>query len=312
MKLGFVSAILADQSLDDVLDFAAEENFSCVELMCWPAGKAERRYAGVTHVDVTDLSDAQAEEINRKIADRGLSISGLGYYPNPLCPDPNEAQVYIDHLAKVIDASAKLGVNHVNTFIGRDPAKSVDDNWPRFLEVWKPLVQKAEDQGVRIGIENCPMYFSDDEWPSGKNLAISPAVWRRLFNDIPSDAFGLNYDPSHLLWQQMDYLKPMIEFSEKLFHIHAKDARVDLAALNEVGILATPLEYHTPKLPGLGDINWGSFFGVLGQTGYNGPVCIEVEDRPYERTLAGRQGALRQSARYLRNFMAEELAEQQT
>lgn len=309
MKLGFVSAILADQPLDAVLDFAAEENFSCVELMCWPAGKAERRYAGVTHVDVTNLSDAQIEEINGKISDRGLSISGLGYYPNPLCPDYDEAQVYIDHLAKVIDASARLCVNLVNTFIGRDPAKSIDDNWPRFLEVWKPLVKRAEAQGVRIGIENCPMYFSADEWPSGKNLAISPAIWRRLFNDIPSNALGLNYDPSHLLWQQMDYLAPIKEFSEKLFHIHAKDAQIDQAALNDVGILATPLEYHTPKLPGLGDIEWGSFFGVLSQTGYNGPVCIEVEDRPYERTLAGRKGALRQSARYLRNFMSDELAE---
>jgi len=309
MKLGFVSAILADQSLDKVLDFAAQEKFSCVELMCWPAGKAERRYAGVTHVDATDFSDADAEEVNQKVSACGLSISGLGYYPNPLCPNVNEAQVYIDHLGKVIDASARLGVNQVNTFIGRDPSKSIDDNWPRFLEVWKPLVERAEDQSVRIGIENCPMYFSADEWPSGKNLAFSPAIWRRMFNDISSDAFGLNYDPSHLLWQQMDYLAPLAEFSEKLFHIHAKDARVDRTALNDVGILATPLEYHTPKLPGLGDIDWGSFFAVLGQSGYTGPVCIEVEDRPYEKTLAGRQGALRQSARYLRNFMAEEIAE---
>ena len=309
MKLGFVSAILADQNLDEVLDFAAAEGFSCVELMCWPMGKAERRYAGVTHVDVAELSGDQIKEINDKVSERDLSISGLGYYPDPLCPDRDEAQVYIDHLAKVIDASAELGVNVVNTFIGRDPAKSIDDNWPRFLEVWKPLVKRAEDQGVRIGIENCPMYFSADEWPSGKNLAISPVVWRRMFNDISSDSLGLNYDPSHLLWQQMDYLKPLKEFSEKLFHIHAKDARVDRDALNEVGILATPLEYHTPKLPGLGDINWGGFFSVLGQTGYKGPVCIEVEDRPYERTLTGRQGALRQSARFLRNFMTEELAE---
>mgnify|MGYP001214152552 FL=1 len=309
MKLGFVSAILADQTLDEVLDFAASEGFSCVELMCWPLGKAERRYAGVTHIDVAELSDGQIEEINGQVAERGLSISGLGYYPNPLCPDHDEARVYIDHLAKVIEASAKLGVNVVNTFIGRDPAKSIDDNWPRFLEVWRPLVKRAEDQGVRIGIENCPMFFSADEWPSGKNLAISPVVWRRMFNDISSDSLGLNYDPSHLLWQQMDYLKPIKEFSEKLFHIHAKDAWVDRDALNEVGILATPLEYHAPKLPGLGDIDWGSFFSVLGQIGYTGPVCIEVEDRPYERTLAGRQGALRQSARFLHNFMTEELAE---
>lgn len=306
MKLGFVSAILADQPLDDVLDFAAAEDFSCVELMCWPLGKAERRYAGVTHVDV--LSD-QLEKVRDQATDRNLTISALGYYPNPLCADQAEAQVYIDHLARVIEAAPKLGIHNVNSFIGRDPSKSVEDNWPRFLEVWKPLVQRAEDNGVQIGIENCPMYFSDDEWPSGKNLAISPKIWRRMFNDIDSDSFGLNYDPSHLLWQQMDYLQPMREFTSKLFHIHAKDAIVDRAALDEVGILATPLEYHTPKLPGLGDIDWGKFFSVLGQVGYTGPVCIEVEDRPYEKTLAGRQGALRQSSRFLRNFMTEELSE---
>ena len=309
MKLGFVSAILADQSLDEVLDFAAAEGFSCVELMCWPVGKAERRYAGVTHVDVTDITQDQADEIKGKVADRGLTISGLGYYPNPLVADQEKAQVYIDHLGKVIAAAPKLGVSVVNSFVGRDPAQSVDDQWSRFLEVWKPLIQQAEDQDVKVAIENCPMYFSSDEWPSGKNLAISPNIWRRMFSDIESDHFGLNYDPSHLLWQQMDYLKPIKEFSSKFFHTHAKDAIVDKAALDDVGILATPLEYHTPKLPGLGDINWGKFFSVLGQAGYTGPVCIEVEDRAYEKTLEGRQGALRQSARFLRNFMTEELAQ---
>ena len=308
MKLGFVSAILADQTLDEVLDFAAAEGFTCVELMCWPVGKAERRYAGVTHVDVAEMSDDQADEIKGKVASRGLTISALGYYPNPLCADHAEAQVYIEHLGKVIAASAQLGVNAVNSFVGRDPEKSVDENWPRFLEVWKPLVKQAEDSGVRIGIENCPMYFSSDEWPSGKNLAISPAIWRRMFAEIPSDSFGLNYDPSHLLWQQMDYVKPLREFADKLFHVHAKDAIIDQQLLDNVGILATPLEYHTPKLPGLGDIEWGKFFSVLGQSGYTGPVCIEVEDRPYEESLAGRHGALRQSARFLRNFMTEELS----
>ena len=309
MKLGFVSAILADQSLEEVLHFAQVEKFSCVELMCWPRGKAERRYAGVTHIDVTELSDSDAAKINEATLEKGITISALGYYPNPLCPDRAEATVYIDHLKKVIETAPKLGVNTVTTFIGRDPAKSIDDNWQRFLEVWKPLVKHAEANGVRIAIENCPMYFSSDEWPGGKNLAISPAIWRRMFEDIPSDSFGLNYDPSHLLWMQMDYLKPLREFTDKLFHIHAKDAIIDRDALDDVGILATPLEYHTPKLPGLGDINWGKFFSVLGQVGYTGPVCIEVEDRPYEKTLAGRQGALRQSSRFLRNFISEELSE---
>ncbi len=309
MKLGFVSAIFAEQTLDQVLDFAAEEGFTCIELMAWPVGQAERRYAGVTHIDIANLTEQTASEIRQRVADCGLTISGLGYYPNPLTPDPAEGQVYIDHLARLIETAPKLGVHQVNSFIGRDPAKSVDANWPRFLEVWTPLVKLAENCGVRIGIENCPMYFSQDEWPSGKNLAISPAIWRRMFADIPSNAFGLNYDPSHLVWQQMDYLRPLREFSSKLFHVHAKDAKVDQEALNEVGTLATPLEYHSPKLPGLGDVNWGQFFGALSQVGYTGPVCVEVEDRPYEKSLAGRKGALRQSARFLRQFMSEELSE---
>ena len=309
MKLGFVSAILADQNFEEVIHFASEENFSCVEVMCWPPGKAERRYAGVTHVDVSELDQGRADEIRGQLSEKGVEISSLGYYPNPLTADPEEAQVYIDHLRALITAAPKLGADRVTSFIGRDPAKSVDENWPRFLEVWKPLIEHAEDEGVRIAIENCPMYFSADEWPSGKNLAISPAIWRRMFEDIPSDSFGLNYDPSHLVWMQMDYLKPLREFTDKLFHIHAKDAIIDRAALDDVGILATPLEYHTPKLPGLGDVDWGKFFSVLGQVGYTGPVCIEVEDRPYEKTLAGRQGALRQSSRFLRNFMSEEIAE---
>ena len=309
MKLGFVSAILAEQQLDTVLDFAAAEGFSTVELMCWPVGKAERRYAGVTHVDVTQLSDTQAGEVKGKVDERGLSISALGYYPNPLSADRGEAEVAIAHLGKVIEAAPQLGVDTVTTFIGRDPTKSVDDNWPRFLEVWKPLVNLAEDRGVRIAIENCPMYFSGDEWPSGKNLAISPSIWARMFDDIPSEAFGLNYDPSHLVWQQMDYVKPLREFAEKLFHVHAKDVLVDHQALDRVGILATPLEYHAPKLPGLGDIDWGKFFGHLSEVGYTGPVAIEVEDRAYEKTLAARYGALRQSARFLRNFLGEELSQ---
>jgi len=178
----------------------------------------------------------------------------------------------------------------------------VEDNWPRFREVWPPLVKFAEDQGVRIAIENCPMFFTQDEWPGGKNLARNPAFWRRMFEEIPSPSFGLNYDPSHLVWQQMDYLKPLRDFASRMFHIHLKDARVDRHRLDEVGIMANPLEFHTPKLPGLGDIDWGKFFSVLGDSGYQGPVCVEVEDRSYEGALETRKAALRQCQRFLAQF----------
>ena len=303
MQLGFVSAILPDLPLDEVFHFAAEAKFDCVEVMCWPKGKAERRYAGVTHIDVSEMKASDAARILDLSARTGVAISGLGYYPNPLAPDAAEAKVYVGHIKKAIRASKLLGIHLVNTFIGRDWTKSVDDNWKRFESTWKPVIQFAEDQGVRIAIENCPMLFTGDEWPGGKNLATTPAIWRRMFEAIPSKNFGLNYDPSHMIWQQMDYLHPMKEFAGKLFHVHAKDARLDRDRLNQVGILAHPLQYHTPKLPGLGDVHWGRFCSVLSDTGYCGPVCIEVEDRAYEKTLELRKKSLRQSGDYLRNFL---------
>jgi sugar phosphate isomerase/epimerase len=300
MKLGFMSAILPELNLEQVLDFAAGEGFRCVEIMCWPKGKAERRYAGVTHIDVNDYDAAKVKDL---VASKGVEISGLGYYPNPLAPDASEAKVYIDHIKKVIEASARLGVSRMYTFIGRDWTRSVDDNWPQFKKVWEPLVKFAEDQGVRIGIENCPMFFTGDEWPGGKNLAFSPAIWRRMFEDIPSDHFGLNYDPSHLVWLMIDPVRPLWEFKDRIFHVHAKDVRLDVDRLNDVGIMATPLEFHTPKLPGLGEVDWGRFCSVLGDIGYRGPVCIEAEDRAYEDSLDSRKTALIQSGRFLRQFM---------
>lgn len=302
MQLGFVSAILADLSLEEVVNFASGAGFDCVELMCWPMGKAERRYAGVTHIDVAGLKKDSAARITELIGNAGLSISGLGYYPNPLTPVKDEAKTAIAHLRRVVDGAQLLRVGVVNTFVGRDWTRSLEENWPRFVKVFRDLVAYAADRGVRIGIENCPMLFTKDEWPGGKNLAVSPAIWRRMFADVPSENFGLNYDPSHMIWQRMDYLAPLREFKGRLFHVHAKDVRLDQHRLDQVGILAHPLEYHTPKLPGLGEVDWGKFFSVLTDTGYDGPVCIEVEDRAYEGSVEKRKASLVQSGRYLANF----------
>ena len=302
MPLGFVSAILPDQTVEQVFEFAADTGFDCVELMCWPVSKAERRYAGVTHVDVTEFSTADAHRLHKMVAHYGVSISGLGYYPNPLTPIEDEAFHATQHIQRVIAAASLLGVG-MNTFVGRDWTKSVDDNWPQFLNTWRPLVMYAEEQRVRIGIENCPMSFTRDEWPGGKNLATTPTIWRRMYEDLPSDFFGLNFDPSHFVWQMMDYHPAMREFKHKLFHVHAKDVRIDREKLNQVGIMAHPAEYHTPKLPGMGDVNWGQFFSTLTDCGYRGPVCVEVEDRAYEDSLASRQASLVQSLTYLRNFV---------
>jgi len=302
MQLGFVSAILPDLSLEQLLAYARDEGFACVELMCWPPGKADRRYAGVTHLDVTNLTDERVGQVRELVKKTGVSISGLGYYPNPLDPDAASRQVVSEHLKRVIDAAPRLGIPVVNTFIGRDHRLTVEGNWPLLLEVWRPLVKHAETQGVKLGIEHCPMLFSNDEWPGGKNLAISPAVWRKLFDAFPGNTLGLNFDPSHLIWQQIDIPRAIREFAGKLVHVHAKDERIDSEKLYERGIMG--LGWHVPKLPGLGDVDWSAFFAALTDAGYRGPVCIEVEDRAYEGALLDRQRALRQSKRYLEQFVA--------
>ena len=301
-QLGFVSAILPELSLDQVLAFAAAERFRCVEVMCWPVGRADRKFAGVTHIDVEAFTRGRAEEVHGLCSKHQVSLTALGYYPNPLDPNPEVAKVAVAHLKKVIRAAALLGLKNVNTFVGRDWTRSVDDNWSRFLKTWRPLIAFAEDHDVKVGIENCPMSFTRDEWPGGKNLMTTPVIWRRAFSDLPSKHFGLNYDPSHFVLQQMDPASPLREFQDKLFHLHAKDVQLHRDRLNEVGVFSHPNEWHTPRIPGYGELDWGKFMGALLATRYRGPVCIEVEDPTFGPTLAGRQDALRVAGNVLRPY----------
>jgi sugar phosphate isomerase/epimerase len=284
MEIGFVSAIFAEWSMEQVVMFAARHGFSSVEVMCWPKGRVERRYAGVTHIDVDDLDDSRATYIKELFANHGVSISALGYYPNPLDPDEEKREIYFSHLRKIIDAAVKLGLDKVNTFVGRHPGLNLEDNFKLFQQYWPGLVRYAGSKGISIGIENCPMLFTYDEWPGGKNMAISPAVWDRMFSMIPEKNFGLNYDPSHMIWQQMDYLEPIRQYKDRIFHVHLKDAKLFRNKLNRVGILATPLEYHSPRLPGRGDVDWKAFLSTLNEVGYDGPLVIEFEDKEYEQS----------------------------
>jgi sugar phosphate isomerase/epimerase len=284
MKLGFMSAPLPDLTLDQLAAWAAENGFEMLEVACWPVGKAERRYAGVTHIDVADFGQDDAKKVKEIVNRYGLEISSLGYYPNPLDPDPEHRKTVIDHLKKVIVAAGMLDVPIVGTFVGRDKNKTLEDNWPMFEEVWPPIVRFAAEHNVKIAIENCPMIFSNDEWPGGNNMAISPTVWRRMFEIIPDENFGLNFDPSHLIWQLIDYVRAIYEFKDRIFHVHAKDLRIDYEGLYQNGVMSAGMGWQIPRLPGLGDVDWGKFISALYGVGYDYVVSIEHEDRAFEET----------------------------
>lgn len=303
MKLGFVSAILPNKTFEEMMDIASDLGYECVEVACWPKGKAERRYAGVTHIDVDDLSEEKIASILACSRNKKVEISSLAYYPNPMDGNLEGRRLSISHLLKVIDASAKLGINMVTTFIGRDQTKTVEENLLLFQELWPPILRHAEQAGVRIAIENCPMLFGKDQWPGGQNLFTTPRIWREVLKLADTDILGINYDPSHMIWQQMDYLAPLYEFKDRIFHVHFKDIKLYPDKLKEVGVMAYPLDYMSPKLPGYGDVDWGAYVSALHDIGYDGYACIEVEDRAFESSEKKILDSLKISKRYMEQFV---------
>jgi sugar phosphate isomerase/epimerase len=282
MKLGLLTAAFPELTLDEIAEWAAANDFDALEVACWPAGEgAARRYAGVSHIDVEDFSP---EQVNETLERHGLTISALAYYPNNLDPDDEAREAAHAHLRKVIEAAAKLGVPTVGTFAGNDPSRPMPENLERFAELWPPLVKHAGDHGVQIAIENCPMIFSYDEWPGGTNLAYNPHAWRAMFEAIPDAHFGLNLDPSHLVWQMIDAERVVFEFADRILHAHGKDLEVRRDGLYEHGVMSTGIGWQVPRLCGHGQVDWGRFIGALYAVGYDGVVSVEHEDRRFEGT----------------------------
>jgi sugar phosphate isomerase/epimerase len=303
VKLGFVTSILDGWNFEEMLDVAEKYNFQCIEVACWPPCKAERRYAGVSHINVAELTKEKAADIKARCNEKNIEISSLAFYPNTMDPDEAKRLAAVEHLHKLIDASKMLGVNMVTTFIGRDQAKSVEENLELVKEIWPPIVKHAEEAGVKIAIENCPMLFGEDQWPGGQNLMTTPDIWSKVFEILPSDNLGLNYDPSHFVWQMMDYEKPLYAFKDKIFHVHFKDIKLDKDKLQKVGTMAYPLSYMSPKLPGLGDVDWGRYVSALTDIGYDGYACIEVEDRAFEGSKERILDSVELSKRYMDQFV---------
>lgn len=284
MKLGLLTAPFEDTALNDVAVWAGGNGFSALEVACWPeSGGEKRRYAGTSHINVDGLTANEGADIKAALADQGIEISGLGYYPNPLDPDADHRDEVIGHLVKVISAAGVMGIKVVNTFLGGDRSLGVDDNWARATEIFAPIVRHAEESGVRLCFENCPMIFSNDEWPGGHNIAYSPKIWRRIFDEW-GDRVGMNFDPSHLIWQFIDQTRFIKEFGPQMAHVHAKDLMVDRDGLYENGIMSVGMGWQIPRLCGLGDVDWSNFFSGLYRAGYDGPVIIEHEDRLFEGT----------------------------
>jgi sugar phosphate isomerase/epimerase len=282
MKLGLMSAAFPAMPLDKLAEWAAGNGFEMLEVACWPPSKAERRYAGVTHIDVTEMTQQGARDVLDLMERHNLQISSLAYYPNPLHPDPDHRQMVADHLKKVIAAAEMLHVPIVGTFVGRDKHRTIEDNLGEFEKVWPPLMKFANDHGVKIAIENCPMIFSNDEWPGGDNLATTPDIWRRMWEIIPDPGFGLNLDPSHLVWQMIDYTRVVYDFGPRILHVHAKDMRIDREQLYQRGVLSLGMGWEVPRLPGLGEVRWDQFIAALYAVGYDYVVSIEHEDRAFE------------------------------
>ena len=305
MKMGLVTAILDKANYEEMIDTCSSLGFECVEVACWPAGKAERRYAGVSHIDVKKVlkDDKYAKHVLDYAKAHNIEISSLAFYPNTMDGDLKKRKANIEHLETVIKASAKLGVNMVTTFIGRDQNKNLEENFELVKKVWPPIIKLAESLKVKIAIENCPMLFSKEQWPGGQNLMTSPRNWETIFKILPSKYLGINYDPSNFIWHMIDYIKPIYQFKDKIFHVHYKDIKLFNDKLDKVGIMAYPLEYMSPKIPGLGDVDWGKFVSALTDIGYNGYSCIEVEDKAFEKTKADVIKSIKLSKKHLDQYV---------
>lgn len=293
MKIGFLTNALVEQArrsglntfqtLDEVAAWAADHGFT--DLECGP---------------MLPLDRAAYERV---LGEGRIAITALIYCRNYLSTDPEEAATHLAELKKRIEFAGALGIDKMVTSTGIDkrieegiydrdpnvkdrgnmirriPVRSLD----QVVDLYGPLLELAEKNNVRLCLENCPLMG---------NIAISPVMWRRLFQRLDSDKLGLAYDPSHLVWELIDPYAPLDEFKDKIFHVHAKDAAIDRARLAETGIL-TDFSWWSYRIPGRGELDWKKLLSKLKANGYTGTISLEHEDAAYEGTLpAVQQGLL--------------------
>lgn len=277
MYIGFFTACFPQLSLEEVVKWAQSVGFGGLEIACWPR-RHERDYAS-SHIDVLNLTPENAQAIKELFKKGNLRISSLGYYDNNLHPDIEKRNQIHQHLYKVIEAAKMLEVDLVGTFIGRNPDLTIEENFNEYKKVFPEIVSYAKQNGVRLMIENCPMYGWQKPELVG-NIAYSPENWEKMFSIIPDEHFGLNFDPSHLLWLGVDYIDVIKKFANRIFHVHAKDAEVVKPVLKNTTIYGKGWWRH--RLPSMGEIDWRRFILTLLESGYDGVLSIEHEDPVFE------------------------------
>lgn len=286
MYLGFLTGCLGGIPIKEKAKWASEQGFKSLELSCWPRTNS-RDYSG-SEIDAENLTKKEAEEIKDYFKEYGLTISSIAYYDNNLDRDPVKRAFINNHFKKCVDAAVLLGVPSVGTFVGRNIDKSLEENFDEFEVVFGELVKYAEDKGIKVIIENCQMIGWHIPGMPG-TISFTPELWREMFKRVPNKNFGLNYDPSHLHAMLVDYISPVKEFKDRIFHVHAKDAEVFEDKLKVYGIFNKQLNsndddfgYWRYRMPGLGQVDWEGFIRELRSIGYEGVVSIEHEDLFYE------------------------------
>jgi len=287
MKIGFLTVALGALPLEKKAVWAASQGFQTLEIACWPRTN-DRDYAS-SDLDVAHFAKSDADAVHALMARHGLSISSLAYYDNNLDRDPVRRAAVNAHLRKVIDAASLLGVERVGTFVGRNSDKSVADNFDEFESVFSALVAYAGERGVKLMIENCPMVGWQKPGTPG-TISFTPELWDEMFRRVPASNFGLNFDPSHLVFQRIDYLPLVDRFADRIFHVHAKDMMVFEDRFRTFGVFNRQLwennpetgGFERPRIPGLGLVDWRAFLCRLRDAGYDGFVSIEHEDPDFE------------------------------
>lgn len=280
MHIGFLTNCLRNRSLPEIIAWAGANGFSALELASWP----RESNAADPSLDVVGLDQHGADELNALARQHNVTFSCLTYCPNTLDRDPAKREANIRHLHRVIDAARMLGVNTISTFVGRDETKKQSQNLAEMTRVFAPLLDYAGARNIRIGIENCPMPGWQFEGLAG-NVAYAPSIWDDMFSLLPHRNFGLNLDPSHLVWLGVNYYEIVPKYASRIFHTHAKDTEIFPDKRAYATILNAGWDgWWRYRLPGKGEIDWKRWASVLRASGYDGVLSIEHEDPEYEHT----------------------------